>query len=146
MATSAFRKALVYGLLVALAVGVLGSILGGLLVGVEGVVSALIAAGVGAMLTLVTVGSLLAGARLVRDDPGNPLYFAVILGAWLLKFVLFLVIVLVLRDQDFVHPIAIFACLVAVVVGGVIGDVVAVLRARVPYIEPRASDVDPDVP
>lgn len=145
-AAIAFRRALVYGLVVAVAVGAVGALVGGLVVGPAGVASALIAAALGAVLTALTAGSLLFGARLVRNDPGNPLYFAVVLGSWLVKFVIFIAVVITLRDQDLVHPIAIFVCLVVVVVGGVIADVVAVLRSRIPYVDPPAVPPARDVP
>lgn len=138
-ATLAFRRALVYNVVVVLAVAVVGGLAAGLAVGAPGVVSALIAAAMGLVLSAITVGALLLAGRLVRDDPGNPLFVAVVLGSWLVKFALFLVAVLLLRGQDFIHPIAIFVCIVAVVVGDAVADAVAVVRARVPYIEPDAD-------
>lgn len=142
-AATAFRRALIYGLVVDVVVAVVGSIIGGVTVGADGVASALVAAGIGVVLTVLTGASMLIGARMVQNDPGNPLYFAVVLGGWLVKFAVFIVAVLVLRDQPFVHPVVIFVCLVAVVVGGVVADSIAVLRSRVPYVALRSSGTPP---
>lgn len=145
-ASIVFRRALVYGVVISVAVAAIGALAFGLAIGQNGVVSAALAGLIGVLLAGITAGSLLFGARLVQDDPGNPLYFAVILGSWIVKFAVFLGAILLLRDQPFIDTIALFVCLVAAVVGGVIGDVVAVLRSRVPYIEPRTSGTRPDVP
>lgn len=128
------RAALIYGAIASVVIAVLGSIIGGMVAGTPGVVSALIGAGVGFLFVGVTALSVLLAASLTRDDPGNPLFFGVIMGAWLIKFVAFLASVLLLRDQSFIDPIVLFVCLVASAILSVTGDVVAALRSRVPYV------------
>jgi len=58
------------------------------------------------------------------------------MGAWLLKFAAFLGLAVALRDSVALDPVVLFLSLVAAAVGTVAADVVAVLRSRVPYIEP----------
>jgi NO-binding membrane sensor protein with MHYT domain len=58
------------------------------------------------------------------------------MGAWLLKFVAFLGLVFALRDREAFDPVVLFFALIAAAVGTVAADVVAVLRSRVPYIDP----------
>jgi hypothetical protein len=138
-AAAVFRRALVYGIVISVGVAAVGALVFGLTMGSQGTASAAIAGAIGIGLTAITVGSLLLGERLVRDDPGNPIYFAVVFGGWILKFALFLVAVLLLRDAPFADPLALFVCVVAVVIGSVIGDVIAAIHTRVPYVEPRSD-------
>lgn len=141
-----FRRALIYGAVISVGVAAVGALVFGLSLGPVGVYSAASAGLIGILLGVITAGSLLAGERIVRSDPGNPLYFGVILGSWIVKFGLFLVAVLVLRDAPFIDTVALFVCVIAVVIGSVVGDVVAVLRTRVPYVASPASKSGPDVP
>ena len=62
------------------------------------------------------------------------MFFALVLGAWLLKFVVFLVLVFTLREASFVDPVVLFVTLVIAVLGGLVTDLVAVSRGRVPYV------------
>ena len=54
--------------------------------------------------------------------------------AWLLKFVLFLVLVFLLRDQPWIHPQVLFFSIVAGVIGTLVVDVVVVAKSRMPYV------------
>ena len=63
----------------------------------------------------------------------------IVLGAWLLKFLLFLILIFVLGDVDALDRTVLFLTLVVAVLGGLVTDLVGVARARVPYVdEPRA--------
>ena len=64
----------------------------------------------------------------------SPAYFGIVIGSWIVKFVVFLVLVFSLRDAPFVEPTVLFITLVAAVVGGLVTDMVAVTRSRVPYV------------
>ncbi len=59
------------------------------------------------------------------------------LGGWLLKLVVFIVLVLVLRDAPWLNGTVLFLSLVAGVLASLVVDVLVVARSRLPY----ASDV-----
>lgn len=140
------RKSLIYGAIVGFVIAIVGSVIGALVAGLPGLLSALVGAAVGFAFVGITALSVMIAARLTRDEPGSPIFFAVIMGAWLLKFVGFLGLVFVLRDLEALDPIVLFFSLVAAAIGTVGADVVAVLRSRVPYVEAELPTTDTDSP
>ena len=130
------RMSLIYGAVVVFLIAIVGSIIGALVAELPGLLAALVGSAVGFVFVGITALSVLLAARLTRDDPGSPLFFGVIMGAWLLKFAAFLGLAVALRDSVALDPVVLFLSLVAAAVGTVAADVVAVLRSRVPYIEP----------
>ncbi len=132
--TSMLRRALVYGLILAVAMAVFGSAIGYLVAGQAGLLSALIGAGVTAIFMGFTAASIMIANRVTADEPTSVLFFGIILGAWLFKFVVFIVIMVFLRDQAFLEPRVLFVAILAAVIGSLIVDVVAFVRSRVPYV------------
>lgn len=124
-----FRTILRWQALVALAVAVIGGGIGVALVGMPGVWSALVAAIIAFCFAAITVVALM-----LASGADIAWFFGIIMGSWLLKFVLFLAALWLIRDQPWVHPTALWACLVAAIVGTVAIDVLAVLRSRMPYV------------
>lgn len=130
-----YRKVLRWSAVLAIAVAVIGSLVAGLLVGMNGVWSALVASAIGFGFAGVTVVILIIAVQL-----DTIYFFATILFGWLLKFVLFMVVLWFVRDQAWIHPVALWACLVAALLGTLVVDVLCVLRARMPYVSDRARD------
>jgi len=123
-----FRRVLVWSCLVAAAVAVVGGGTGLLVGGMPGLWSAIAAAIMTLVFTGFTVVSLILAVRL------NPMFFVMILlVAWALKFIVFLGVIIAIKDAPWVHPVMLFACLVAAVVGTLVVDVVVVLKARMSY-------------
>jgi hypothetical protein len=56
------------------------------------------------------------------------------MGAWLLKFVVFIVLILLLGDQPWIDSKVLFLTLVIAVIGTLVVDVVVVTRSRMPYV------------
>lgn len=133
-AAPALRLSIVYGASLSVAIAVVASVVGALAAGLPGLLSGLIGAGMGFVFLAVTAGSILLADRATKGDLLSPAYFGIVLGAWLLKFALFLVLVFTLRDAAFVEPTVLFIALVVAVLGGLVVDLVAVSRARVPYV------------
>ncbi len=133
-AALALRLSIVYGASLSVAIAVVASVVGALVAGLPGLLSGLIGAGMGFVFLAVTAGSILLADRATKGDLLSPAYFGIVLGAWLLKFALFLVLVFTLRDAAFVEPTVLFIALVVAVLGGLVVDLVAVSRARVPYV------------
>ena len=138
------RRSLVYGAAVSFVIAVVGSVIGALVAGLPGLVSALIGSAVGFLFVGVTALSVLLAARLTKEDPSSPIFFAVIMGSWLLKFIGFLALIFALRDLETLDPLVLFFSLVAAAVGTVGADVVAVLRSRVPYTNPPMPPAEAD--
>lgn len=128
-------RALRYGLILTIAIAAVGSVIGFIVAGVPGLVSALIGAGLTAVFMAFTALSLLLAGRVARQDAAPTLYFGIVLGVWLLKFVVFIVILVLLRGQPFLEPLVFFFAMLAAVIGSLVVDVLAFLRARVPYTD-----------
>jgi hypothetical protein len=116
-----------------------GSILGFLAAGVPGIVSALI----GTAMALIFLG-ITSLSVVVASKYDMIVFFAIVMGAWLLKFVLFLVLVIILKDQTWIQTTVMFLSLIVAVVGTLVVDVVVIARSRMPYVSDIALPGDPD--
>jgi len=137
---------LIYGAIVVFLIAIVGSVVGALVAGLPGLLAALIGSVVGFLFVGITAVSVMLAARLTQDDPSSPIFFVVIMGAWLLKFVGFVALGFALRDIDVFDPIVLYFSLVAAAVGTVGADVVAVLRSRIPYADVTLPDARNDSP
>lgn len=133
-AAPALRRSLVYGGAVAFAIAVIGSVVGALVSELPGMISALIGAGMGFVFLALTAASILIADRVTGSDLLSPAYFGIVIGSWILKFIAFLVLVFSLRDAAFVDGTVLFVTLVIAVVAGLVTDIIAITRARVPYV------------
>ncbi|MBW8871190.1 MAG: hypothetical protein JF618_03115 [Leifsonia sp.] len=135
--TPVLRDVLKYGLILAGVIAVVGMLLGGLFAGWIGVTSALIGTLMAAVFLSITALSILIANRFIGSDIFVGLFFGIVLGGWILKFVLFLVLAILLRDQPWINPVVLFLSLIAGVIGSLVVDMIVVFRSRIPY----ASDV-----
>lgn len=115
-----------------LAVG--GAIVGYLVSGVTGMISGLLGAAMWLVFLALTAISIQLANRVTRDDPGSPVFFAIVIGSWLLKIVLFVAIALWLRSQSWLDPTVFYVTVIVAVVGSMVMDVIAFQRSRVPYV------------
>ena len=127
-------RALVYGAILTVTIAVVGSVIGFLVAGPEGLWSALIGAGLTALFMVFTSASIVLAAKVTKNEPSSTLFFGIVLGMWLLKFVVFIVLLVLLQAQPFVQPLILFFSILAAVLGSLVVDVVAFLGARVPYV------------
>ena len=127
-------NALIYGGIVSLAIAVLGSVVGYLVTGTSGVVSALVGTLVAAIFMGLSAVSVLVAARVTRNDPTSGVYFAIVLGVWFFKLVVFLFVLLALRGQQWLSPYVFFGTAVAAVFGSLVADIVAMQTSRISYV------------
>lgn len=123
------RRALIFGALFAVVLGMVGSVVGYFAAGGAGVASALIGAAMAAVFLGITALSILLASR--YDILA---FFGIVMGAWLLKFVLFMILAFALRDQPWIDATVMFLTLVAGVIGTLVVDVVVVAKSRLPYV------------
>lgn len=119
-------------LVAALAVG--GAGVGWLVAGLPGVWGALMAAGIATLFMLGTVVTMM-----VTADKPLPIASAAAVGGWLVKMVLLFVVLVLVRGRDFYHPGVFFVVLVLAILGSLAIESAAVLRARVPNVEPGSG-------
>lgn len=127
-----FAKALKLSALLVVSVAVICSIIGFLVVGADGLWTALIGSAIALVFTSLTVLSVLFGARLPLGG-----FYGLVLGGWLLKIVLFAVLMAALQRMDFIHGPTLFFAIVLSVLGSLGIDSWVVLRSRIPTIDSR---------
>ena len=132
--TTVLGLALRYGVIVTAAVAVIGSLVGLAVDGPAGLFSALIGAVMAAVFMALTSVSVIVADRVSRGRPSSALYFAIVIGTWALKVVVFVVVAFLVRDQLWVNPYLYFAAVLAAVIGSLVADGFALQRARVPYV------------
>ena len=116
------KRVLAYGGVVAVAIALLGSVVGFLTDGTSGLVSALIGAAMAFLFLGVTAASILAANRIAH-------------GGWLLKFALFLTILILLKDQPWINSVVLLLTVIVAVISSLIVDVVVIARSRQPYVD-----------
>jgi hypothetical protein len=114
------------------------ALVGWFVAGTPGLLGGLFGAALSAVFLGLTALSMLIAGRVVAGDLGSPVFFGIVLGAWLLKLVLVLLLAVWLRTQPWLDPVVFFVTVVIVVIGSLIVDLFAFSRSRVPYV----SDVE----
>jgi hypothetical protein len=133
-AREVFRAALRDMLVLLAALTVLGVGIGYLAAGGKGVWGALVGIGLALLFSGTTVLSML------RTSSSTPTTMAaVVLGAWLGKFLVLIVVLALLRGQDFYSRPALALVLIVGVVGSALLDYRAVRNGRVPYVTPAGA-------
>lgn len=129
-----FRATLLWSAGVTAALAVLGAIVGYLVAGPSGLWSALVAIVLAAVSLGLTAGTILIANRWYGDPLYVPIFFGAVMGGWVVKFALFIVVLLVLRGQPWLNGTVFFVALVLSVVASLAVDVVVMLRMRVPHV------------
>lgn len=141
--TASLRAAVRYGVLGLLVLAVVGSIVAALLAGKPGLYGVLLGAAVGGGFILFTALGVLFTAKLPAVTAG-----AVLLGTWLLKMILAIVVLAVLKPLDFYDSTALVLVMVLSLVIVLGAETFGVLATKVPYVEPRtpggAGSAEPD--
>ena len=134
------KSAVKWGVMGLIALAVVGALLGGLFAGKEGVYGALIGAAVGGGYILFTAMGVLLTAKLPALTAG-----AVLLGTWLLKMILAMVVLFVLSDMDFYNKTALVLVIIMSLVVVLGAETYGVLGTKTPYVDPTpSSNVDDD--
>jgi hypothetical protein len=135
LANRALRSSLVLGAIITAAIAGVGGAIGYAVEGWTGVVSALVGALIAFVFMGVTAASILLGQKLSGGSIASGAFFATVLGAWLLKFVLFLGAMTVIRSITELNSVVALGSVIAAVIGALVSDVIAVSRARVPVVD-----------
>lgn len=125
-----FSLALKQGALLILAVAIIGGAAGWFAAGMPGLLGALIGAGLTLVFVSVTILSIKIGGRL-----GLGGFFGAVMGAWLVKIVVFLIVMASLKDAEWLDGPTLFFTLVAAVLGTLALDAFSIAKARIPSFE-----------
>ena len=129
------RRTWLWGIVGISLVAVVSSVAGALVADLEGALGALLGTGVGFAFLALTPLSITWALRAGRGDVLRPGFFAVVLGVWLAKFVVFLALVFWLGDVAWADSTTLFLTIVAALLVGLIVEVTVVIRSRPPEID-----------
>jgi hypothetical protein len=146
--TPVLRTTLLWSAVATAVLAVAGALVGWAVGGADGLWSALVAILLAAVFLGFTGASILIANRWYGDALYVPIFFGLVMGAWLLKFVVFIVVLLSLRDQPWLNGPVFFVALVVSVLASLAIDVVVMLRMRIPHVSdvtlPTAEDIAED--
>jgi hypothetical protein len=125
-----FRIVLIQGAILTCAIAIVGGLLAFWAVGMPGLISALIGSAIALSFTSLTAIAVWVGGKLPLGG-----FYGLVLGGWLAKVIVFVLILSVLNRVEGLNRPTIFFTIVASVLGGLAIDAVAVLRSRVPVVE-----------
>ena len=100
-----------------------------------GAIGGVLGAALAFVLLGLTMGSIaFANAKFISSENFVVIFFAIVMGAWLVKLVAFIVVVIILRDATWLDTQILFFSLIAGVLVSLIIDVLIVTRTRMPYV------------
>lgn len=123
------KRALRFGLIALVAITIISLAVWGGMRGMPGICGVLVGAGIGGGFVLLTVLSVLAASK---TSPTNTII--VVMGSWLIKLLVLIVILAVIRDMDFYDKMALFVTVVLALIATLGTEAWGVVSARVSYV------------
>ena len=129
-----YRRALRVTAIGLAALAIIGLPVGWLVDGGAGLLAAEVGVGVAALAGITTQAAMMVGHRRTPH-----MMAAIVLGSWLLKMIIIVIVLLVLQGVDGFHR-GLFAVFMLVgVFGTIAADLWAVRASRVPYVDPSSK-------
>ena len=136
--TPVLRAALLWGSIIGGLAVVIAALAGFLSAQMPGLWSGVLGAAVGAIFPALTALSILVANRWFGSPAFLQIFFGTVMGAWIVKFVLVIVLLLVLVRLAWVVPLVFYFALVATAVASLVVDLMVLRKIRVP----SASEVE----
>ncbi|WP_241794926.1 hypothetical protein [Microbacterium sp. C5A9] len=128
------RRTLIWSAVSMVILAIVAGAIGLLVGGTEGLISGLLGVVLAMLFLGITALSILIANRWFGDPLYVQLFFAIVLGGWLLKLGLFVVIMIVLSGQPWISPMVFFLSIVTGVVATLVIDVIVITRMRLPNV------------
>lgn len=132
--TPVLRAALIGGASVGGAAVVLAAVVGFLAADGPGLWSGVIGALVGVIFPALTAVSILVANRWYGRPAFLQVFFGIVMGGWVIKFILVIALLLVLGQLEWVVPLVFYISLVVTAVASLVVDLVVLSRIRVPSV------------
>lgn len=131
-------RAMKWGLLATLGLIIVFAVIGWFVSGMTGLVGGVLGAAFAGVFLLMTAGSITFANRFIEQDFYVAAFFGIVMGAWLLKIVAFIVAAVLLRDEPWLNPTILFLGVVAGVIVSLVIDMIVVSKSRLPIVsDPR---------
>lgn len=125
-------RSLRYGAVLTAFVAVGGAVIGFLVAGTPGLAGGLLGAALSFLFLGLTALSILLAGRVSNGDLTSPAFLGVVFGVWTLKLIVFFVLSLWLRGQEWIDPAVFGITAIVGVLGSLVADVLAFQRSRIP--------------
>lgn len=126
--------ALRWGIIATVALIVVFAGIGWLVSDTRGLIGGVLGAAIGGILLGITVGSIAFANRFIESPSYIVVFFVIVLGSWILKFIGFIVAAVLLRDQPWLDPTMMFFGIISGVIVSVGLDVLVIAKSRIPYV------------
>ena len=126
------RMTLIVGGIVNAVIAVIAGIVGFLLAAQDGMWSAIVGVLFGFVFLAITALTILIANRWNGTELYATLFFAIVLGGWLVKFVIFLVGFFLIKDQPWLDSQIFYVALVVTELASLVVDVVVMQKMRIP--------------
>lgn len=134
-----FLRALQWSVVATVALVVAFAIIGHLVSGQRGLIGGVIGAAAAGVFFALTLASIAFANRFVSSDLYVPIFFGIVTGGWLLKFIIFIVAALLLKREPWLDPKLLFIAVIVGVVVSLVIDAVVVLKSRIPIVGPTGT-------
>lgn len=132
--TPILRRTLIWSAVATVVLAIVAGGVGYLVAQGEGLVSGLLGVVLAAVFLGITGLSILIANRWFGDPLYVQLFFAIVLGGWLLKLGVFVVVMILLAGQPWLQPMVFFLSIVAGVLMSLVIDVVVLTQMRLPNV------------
>lgn len=132
--TPILRKTLMWSGAATVVLAVVAGVVGLLVDGANGLWSGLLGVLLAALFLAITAISILIANRWYGDPIYVQLFFAIVLGGWMLKLGVFIVVMIVLSGAPWISPMVFFLSIVAGIALSLTIDVVVLTRMRLPNV------------
>ncbi|MFJ4252919.1 hypothetical protein [Microbacterium sp. NPDC090003] len=132
--TPILRRTLIWSAVATAILAIAAAVVGYLVGQQNGLISGLLGVLIAAVFLGITGASILIANRWFGEPLYVQFFFAIVLGGWLLKLIVFFLGVIVLKDQPWLDPVIFFVAIVAGVLMSLIVDAVVLMTMRLPNV------------
>lgn len=132
--TPILRRTLIWSGVATVVLAIAAAVVGYLVGQENGLISGLLGVLIAAVFLGITGASILIANRWFGEPLYVQFFFAIVLGGWLLKFIVFFLVLVVLKDQPWIHPVILFVSIVAGVLMSLIIDALVLTTMRLPHV------------
>ncbi|MFJ4224765.1 hypothetical protein [Microbacterium sp. NPDC089695] len=145
--TPILRTTLIWSAVATAVLAVAAGVIGFIVAQGEGLVSGLLGVLIAAVFLGITGASILIANRWYGEPLYVQFFFAIVLGGWLLKLIVFFLVIVVLKDQPWIEPVIFFISIVAGVLMSLVVDALVVSTMRLPNVSDSSlpTEVPEDV-
>ncbi|WP_336660781.1 3-oxoacyl-ACP reductase [Leucobacter sp. USHLN153] len=127
-------RALKWGVVATVALIVVFGVIGWLVSGSSGLIGGVLGSAFAGVFLAMTIGSITFANRFIESPSYVAIFFGLVMGSWLVKFIAFIVAALLLRDQPWLNPTILFLGVVSGVIVSLVIDVLVVVKSRLPVV------------